>query len=263
MSDDLVLVAIDEGIATLTLNRPAAGNTINLPLAKALLQAAIRCDSDAAIRCVVITGAGKLFCGGGDLGAMREVGDNVPAYLSELTGILHLAVSRLMRMRKPLVTLVNGPAAGAGLSLALAGDIVVAGESASFTAAYGRVGLSPDGGLSWLLPRLIGMRRAQDMIIANRRVDAAEAEAIGLVTRVVGNDQLAEEGAKQAASLAAGATAAIGSARAVLLESYAGSLESHLELEARSLSAMGGTAEFREGAAAFLERRKPDFKGVS
>jgi 2-(1,2-epoxy-1,2-dihydrophenyl)acetyl-CoA isomerase len=262
MSDSPVLVAIEDGVATLTLNRPAAGNTIDLPLAKALLQAAIRCDSDVAIRCVVLTGAGKLFCGGGDLGAMRDV-DSVPAYLSELTGILHLAVSRLMRMRKPLVTLVNGPAAGAGLSLAIAGDIVIAGEAANFTAAYGRVGLSPDGGLSWLLPRLIGMRKAQDMIIANRRVDAAEAEAIGLVTRVVGNEELAAEGAKQAASLAAGATASIGSARGVLLESYSGSFESHLEFESRSISAMGATAEFREGAAAFLERRKPDFKGVS
>lgn len=155
---------------------------------------------------------------------------------------------------------LNRPAAGAGISLALIGDIVIAGEAANFTAAYGRIGLSPDGGLSWLLPRVIGMRKAQDIIIANRRVDAAEAETIGMVTRVVGSDELAAEGAKHAASLAAGATGAIGSARAVLLESYAGSLESHLELEARNLSAMGGTADFREGAAAFLERRKPDLR---
>src|ERR1700712_751398 len=110
-----VLVSIEGGVATLTLNRPPAGKTINLPLAKALLQAAIRCDSDVAIRCVVLTGEGKLFCGGGDLGAMSQ-GEIVPAYLSEVAGILHLAISRLMRMRKPLVVLVNGPAAGAGLS---------------------------------------------------------------------------------------------------------------------------------------------------
>jgi 2-(1,2-epoxy-1,2-dihydrophenyl)acetyl-CoA isomerase len=261
--DAPVLVTVEHGVAILTLNRPSAGNTINLPLVQALLQAAIRCDSDASIRCVVLTGAGKLFCGGGDLGAIAEYGENVPAFLSELAGSLHMVVSRLMRMRKPLVVLVNGPAAGAGLSLALIGDVVIAGQAANFTAAYGRVGLSADGGLSWLLPRLIGMRKAQDMIIANRRVDAAEAEAIGLVTRVVGDDLLAEEGAKQAAVLAAGATAAIGAARALLLASYEGSLEGQLELETRSLSALGGTPDFREGAAAFFARRKPDFKGVS
>jgi 2-(1,2-epoxy-1,2-dihydrophenyl)acetyl-CoA isomerase len=261
--DAPVLVTVEGGVATLTLNRPTAGNTINMALAQALLQAAIRCDGDPAIRCVVMTGAGKLFCGGGDLGAIAGYGDTVPAFLSELAGNLHMAVSRLMRMRKPLVCLVNGPAAGAGLSLALMGDVVIAGAAANFTAAYGRVGLSPDGGLSWLLPRLIGMRKAQDMIIANRRVDAAEAEAIGLVTRVVGDDLLAEEGAKQASALAAGATAAIGAARALLLSSYEGPLEGQLELETRSLSAMGGAAEFREGAAAFLARRKPDFQGVS
>jgi 2-(1,2-epoxy-1,2-dihydrophenyl)acetyl-CoA isomerase len=194
---------------------------------------------------------------------MSDYSDNVSAYLSELAGTLHMAVSRLMRMRKPLVTLVNGPAAGAGFSLALIGDIVIAGQAANFTAAYGRVGLSPDGGLSWLLPRLIGMRKAQDMIITNRRIDAAEAERIGLVTRVVGDEELTSEGAKQAASLATGATGAIGAARALLLASYDGPLEGQLELETRSLSAMGGTPEFREGVAAFHERRKPDFQGVS
>src|SRR3546814_36030 len=154
-------------------------------LARALLQAAIRCDTDPAIRCVVLTGAGKLFCGGGDVQAFSAAGDQVSSYLSELAGTLHMAVTRLMRMAKPLLVLVNGPAAGAGLSLAICGDMVLAARSAHFTAAYGMVGLSPDGGMSWLLPRLIGMRRAQAMIIGNQRVSANEAEAIGLVTRTV------------------------------------------------------------------------------
>lgn len=261
--DAPVLMEVAGGIATLTLNRPAQANAIDLPLAQALLGAAIRCDQDRAIRCVVLTGRGKLFCGGGDLGSMAGAGDDVPGMLSELAGTLHMAVTRLMRMAKPLLVLVNGPAAGAGLSLAIAGDIVLAARSAHFTAAYGGVGLSPDGGMSWQLPRLIGMRKAQEMLIANRRVSAEEAEAMGLITRAVDDDALAEEGAKQAARLAAGPTAAIGVARRLLLESFDRSLEGQLEQEVRGISASGATAEFREGAAAFLERRKPDFQGVS
>lgn len=263
MSDEPLLVSIKGAIATLTLNRPEAGNAINGPLATGLLRAAIRCDADPAIRCVVLTGMGRLFCGGGDLGAFVEAGDKVPELLSELAGTLHMAISRLMRMNKPLLVLVNGPAAGAGLSLAIAGDIVLAARSSHFTAAYGSIGLSPDGGMSWQLPRLIGMRKAQEMIIANRRVLADEAESIGLVTRTVDDDALIDEGAVLAAQLAASATGAIGAARALLLESLGGSLEGQLERESRSIAACGGTPECREGVQAFLTKRKPDFQGIS
>src|SRR3546814_7158549 len=137
MSDAPSLRSINSAAATLTFNRPQAGNAIDLPLARARLQAAIRCDTDPAIRCVVLTGAGKLFCGGGDVQAFSAAGDQVSSYLSELAGTLHIAVTRLMRMAKPLLVLVNGPAAGAGLSLAICGDMVLAARSAHFTAAYG------------------------------------------------------------------------------------------------------------------------------
>lgn len=259
MSDLPVVMSVDAGIATLTLNRPEAGNTINMDMAQALLQAAIRCDTDGAIRCVVLTGSGRLFCAGGDLSSFAEASTNVSAFLSELAGTLHMAVSGLMRMRKPLVALVNGPAAGAGLSLALAGDIVLAAPTAHFTAAYGAVGLSPDGGMSWLLPRLVGMRKAQQMIISNRRVGADEAAEIGLISHVVSADELTSEGVKQARILASGAIGAMGAARALLLESYGDSFEGHLDREARSISALGASAESREGISAFLEKRQPDF----
>jgi 2-(1,2-epoxy-1,2-dihydrophenyl)acetyl-CoA isomerase len=262
MTQSPLLFQVEGATATLTLNRPAAGNAIDLPLARAILAAAIRCDTDPAIRCVVLTGAGKLFCGGGDLPAFAEAGDQVAAFLSELAGTLHMAISRLMRMAKPLLVLVNGPAAGAGLSLSLIGDIVIAARSAHFTAAYGGVGLSPDGGMSWLLPRLVGLRRAQEMIIANRRVPADEAAAIGLITRVVEDDALAATGAEQAARLAAAATLALGAARALLLDSFDGPLEGHLERETRRIAASGTTADCREGVAAYLARRKPDFRGA-
>ena len=259
--DDVLDLSIEGAIATVTLNRPQAGNSLDLPLARALLQAAIRCDTDDKVRCVVLTGAGKLFCAGGDIGAFESARDTMPALLSELAGTMHMAVSRFMRMRKPLLVLVNGPAAGAGLSLAIGGDIVIAARNAHFTAAYGAIGLSPDGGMSWLLPRLVGMRKAQEMIIANRRVSADEAEDIGLVTRTVDPADLAAEGAKQAAILANAATAAIGSARALLLESYSGSFEGQLEREARSISAMGGTEDAREGVDAYFARRQAAFAG--
>lgn len=256
MTDAPVDVFVDAGIATLTLNRPDAGNTINLPLARALLEAAIRCDNDAEIRCVLLTARGKLFCGGGDVGSFAAAGEQVPAYLGELVGTLHMAVTRLMRMRKPLLTVVHGAAAGAGLSLAICGDIVLAGRSAKFQAAYGAVGLTPDGGLTWLLPRLVGMRRAQEMIIGNRLVLADEAERIGLVTRLVDDGALAEEAAAEARRLADAKTGAIGGARELLLASYEGSFEGQLERETRSIAAASGTQESREGVAAFLSRKR-------
>ncbi|EQB16829.1 enoyl-CoA hydratase/isomerase family protein [Novosphingobium lindaniclasticum] len=259
MSVEPVLFEVVDDIATITLNRPANGNTVDMALARGLLSAAIACDHDSSIRCVVLTGAGKLFCGGGDLSVFADLGSDIPMFLSELAGTLHMAVSRLLRMAKPLLVLVNGPAAGAGLSLALIGDVVVADESAHFTAAYGSVGLSPDGGMSWLLPRLVGVRRAQDIIISNRRIAAQDAAAMGIVTRVVAD--LAGDGRAEALKLAAAPTAAVAQARALLLESFSSSLETQLERETRSIAAMGGTQDCREGVIAFAERRKPKFSG--
>ena len=261
MSEPPVLVSVDDAIATLTLNRPAVGNIIDQALADALMDAAIRCDADPAIRCVVLTGHGKLFCGGGDISAFDAAGDDVPAFLSRLAGTLHMAVSRLLRMPKPLLVAANGPAAGAGLSLVLSGDIVIAAQSAHFIAAYGSVGLTPDGGMSWLLPRHVGLRRAQEIILTNRKISADEAASIGMVTRTVPDDQLAQEVAKTAQMLADGPTGAIAGARALLLESYHNPLEAQLERETRSIAMAGGSAECREGVAAFLARRKPDFSG--
>lgn len=256
-----LLVTIAGPVATLTLNRPAAGNTIDLPLARALLDAAIHCDQDASIRCVVLTGTGKLFCGGGDLGGFSAAGDGISGYLSLLAGTLHMAISRLMRMEKPLLVKVNGPAAGAGLSLAIGGDVVLAARSAHFSAAYGAVGLTPDGGMSWLLPRLVGLRRAQEIILTGRRIGAEEAERIGLVTRLVEDAELDAVVQAQAEALAAAATGAVGAARALLADSYGAGLEAQLEREARAIAAAGGSADCKEGVAAFLERRKPHFSG--
>jgi len=262
VSENSVLFALEGSVARVTLNRPEIGNAIDLDMARALVKTAIRCDTDVAIRCVVLTGAGRFFCVGGDLAIFAEAGERRSSFLSELAGTLHMAVSRFMRMAKPLLILVNGPAAGAGLSLALSGDVVLAARSAHFAVAYSAIGLTPDGGLSWFLPRLVGLRKAQDMILTNRRVGAEEAESIGLITRAVDDDAFEEEGVNMAARLARSATAALGAARALLLESFPESLETHLEREARAISAAAGSAESGEGIAAFLAKRKPSFEGV-
>lgn len=258
MTDQPVLLRRDGAVTVLTLNRPASGNTVDMPLALALEQAVDEVLADPALRCVVLTGAGKLFCGGGDIAGFAQAAD-ASAYLFNLAGTLHRSVSKLAHGGKPVVTLVNGPAAGAGLSLALLGDVVLSSASAHFTAAYGLVGLTPDGGMSWLLPRLVGLRRSQEIILTNRRIGAEEAQTIGLVTRVVEGESLLEEGMALAHTLAAGPMAALGGARALLGAAFEQDLDSHLALEAARIAQAGATAEAREGIAAFIERRKPDF----
>jgi len=259
MSEALLLFERDGAVARLTLNRPQAGNAVDMDLARALLEAAIECDSDPSIRCVTLTGAGKAFCTGGDIALMARSGDKVGAVIGELAGTAHFAMSRFARMDKPLVHLINGAAAGGGYGLAISGDIVLAARSAEFSAAYGALGVSPDCGLSWLLPRLVGLRRAQEIIISNRRITASEAEEMGIITRMVEGADLAEEGAKLAAKLASSATGAIGRSRQLLLSSFDNSLETQLELEARGIAAAVSGPEGREGVAAFLAKRKPDF----
>ncbi|MDE0852828.1 MAG: enoyl-CoA hydratase-related protein [Nevskia sp.] len=254
-----LLVSIEDGIATLTLNRPAVGNALDMPMARALLEAAIRCDQDESIRCVVLTGTGKLFCGGGDLQAFAEAGDAMPAFFSELAGLLHMTVTRLMRMPKPLLVAVNGSTGGGGMSLALAGDIVIAARSASFTTAHSSVGLSTDVGMSWHLPRLVGLRRAQDMILTNRRISAEEAERIGLITRVVDDAALMQERESYARKLAMAPVSALGRSRALLIESFNSPLEQQLEREVRAVVSSARSEESREGIQAFLEKRKPTF----
>jgi len=260
--NDPVVYAVEGAIATITLNRPQAGNAIDLPLAQALLRAVIAADQDAAVRAVVLTGTGRLFCAGGDLSAFRAAGEGIAGFLSELAGVLHLAVSRLARMPKPLLVLVNGPAAGAGYGLALAGDVVLAVRSAHFTPAYGAVGLSPDGGLTWTLPRLIGLRRAQELILTNRRLSAEDAAALGLITRTLDDADLLAAGRETARALAASATTALGTSRNLLRTSFESSLESHLESEARGIAACSKSADAREGVAAFTEKRPANFRGI-
>ena len=258
MSD--VLYAVDGPIARVTLNRESAGNAMNQEVCDLLCEAAIRADTDDNVRAIVITGAGRMFCAGGDLAAFTTT-DNMAKLLMELTATLHSAVARFARMQKPVVTMINGPAAGAGLSLAVSGDIAIAARSASFSIAYPGVGLSPDGGASFFIPRLVGMRRAQEMFLLNEKVTAETAAETGLVSRVVDDDKLVEETEKVLAKLVSMPTRALGRSRQLLAQSFDSSLETQLENEARAIAQSGREPDAKEGASAFAGRRKPVFTG--
>lgn len=257
-----IMLTREGAVARITLNRPEAGNAIDQALAAELAAAAAEVASDAGVRCVVLTGSGRLFCTGGDVGCMAAAGDDASGFLRDLAATLHGAIATFSTMAKPLVVAVNGPAAGAGLSLALLGDIVIASRSAHFTAAYTGVGLTPDGGMTWLLPRVVGLRRAQAMILTNQRIGAEEAERLNLVTQIVDDADLALETRKVVDRLVAGPTAAIGAARLLILNGADASLHDQLDREAAAITIAGAHPECREGVAAFLARRKPDFEGL-
>ncbi|WP_309602533.1 enoyl-CoA hydratase-related protein [Sphingomonas sp.] len=252
MSEQNLLCDVEDGVGRLTLNRPEQGNAIDVALADALMEAAVRLAEDPSAKVVTLTGNGRLFCAGGDIAAFAK--GEPGAVIARITVSLHAAINRLATMPKPLICLVNGPAAGAGLGLAMLGDIVLAASSSHFTSAYTAIGVSPDAGTSWLLPRLVGLRRAQDMILTNRRVGPEEAVAMGLATRMVADDALASEGDKLARSLGAGATGALATARLLLHRSYRSSLADQLEAEAAGIVATARSAEAGERFAAFREK---------
>lgn len=259
MSEAPVELSIEGGIARLTLNRPDAANAFNEAMTYAFADAVAECSGNANVRCVVLTGSGRYFCGGGDVRSFAAWGSEAPAKVAMLARLVHGAVARLARMNSPVLVLVNGPAAGFGLSLAILGDVVLAAKSASFTAAYTGIGLTPDGGMSWFLPRVAGLRKAQEMILTNRVVGADEAEQIGLISRAIDDDALGIEGRTVAARLARSARTSLGTVRSLLLGSFSTSLEDQLDREAACIAAACGGPEFREGAAAFVEKRNPDF----
>ncbi|CAO5159234.1 2-(1,2-epoxy-1,2-dihydrophenyl)acetyl-CoA isomerase [Frankia sp. AiPs1] len=248
----------DNAVARITLNRPEAANGITQELAAELAQAAYAAAGDPSVRVVLLTGAGRFFCAGGDVKEMVSYGEHAAAEMKKLADLLHRAVTTFARMDVPLVVAVNGVAAGAGIGLAILGDLVLAAESATFTLAYSGVGLSPDGATSYALPRLIGLRRTQELMFTNRRLSAAEASEWGLVTRVVPAEELEQEATALARRVASGSADAHRTIRRLLAATFDNGLETQLELEARGISDCAA-GDGREGAAAFVEKRAPKF----
>jgi 2-(1,2-epoxy-1,2-dihydrophenyl)acetyl-CoA isomerase len=250
-----------EQVATITLNRPDAYNSLNLALAQELFQAVLDVDDDADVRCLVITGAGRAFCAGGDVKDFADNLDRIGALVKELTTYVHGAVSRLVRSDKPVIMAVNGVAAGGGFSFALCGDLVVAAESARFTMAYSRIAATPDGSSSYFLPRLVGLRRAMELYFTNRVLSAREAFEWGLVTRVVPDAEFRPAVEALARELAQGPTRAFGSAKRLFHQSTWESLETQMELEAQAIATAGRTEDFRGGVTAFANKKTPTFRG--
>lgn len=252
---------IENSVATICLNRPEAANTMNLMLAQELQQAVIACEEDSSVRAVLLTANGKLFCAGGDLASFAEKGEAISEELKRVTFYAHDAFIRLMRMSSPVVTAVNGAAAGIGLGLALVGDYTLASSKASFTSAYTAAGLSPDGGATGLLVQLAGVKRAKELMLLNRRLSAAEALDWGLVNNVVEPEALQERAQQLVQQLASGPTKAFAAVKRLVLSAEKNNIETQMNSESRMIAANAKTKDGREGIAAFLEKRKPEFKG--
>jgi len=257
-----LLFDIQENVAHITLNRPEAANAINLDLAKDLVSAVMKCDEDPLIRAVLITGAGPMFCAGGDVKSFAgKGGEELPYLLKEITVYLHVAMSYIVRMDPPVIAAVHGSAAGAGMSLACACDMTLAAESARFTMAYTRLGLTPDGGATYTLTRLVGVKRTLELVLTNRLLTAEEAFQWGIVTRVLPEDDLIKEATALAVRLASGPTMAFGSTKRLLQSGLTESFEGQMKHESHSISQLARTADGGEGIKAFVEKRKPQFIG--
>ena len=253
---------VDSGVATITLNRPEALNAMSPAMAKELHEVALQIDANNSVRAVILTGTGKAFCAGGDLGAFVAAGEQARTLILQMTGDLHLALSRLSRNRAPVIAAVNGTAAGAGFSLAMAADLAIAEEQAVFTMAYTNAGLSPDGSSTYFMPRKIGDRRTRELMLTNRVLTAPEALDWGVVNQVVESGGALAAARVMAAGMAQGPTEAYAQVKRLLDSSFSQSLETQMELEARAIAGQVVSVDGQEGMLAFVEKRKPQFRGV-
>jgi 2-(1,2-epoxy-1,2-dihydrophenyl)acetyl-CoA isomerase len=257
-----VLLDFADGIATLRLNRPDQGNAINPDMASDLAEAATQIAENADVRAVLIAGNGPSFTVGGDLGVFAETArEQLPHQLRRMIDSYHLAIERLTGIDAPVVAAVRGGAGGGGLGLLYAADIVIAADDARFALGYGALGLTADGGNTWFLPRMVGIRQAQQLFLLNRRLTAQEALEFGLVSRLAPGDAVEREAAELAATLAEGPTRAFGSVRRMLRQSFETGLSDQLDAEKDSIVAVSRTDDAREGIAAFMGKRQPQFQG--
>jgi len=253
---------VDQGVATIRLNRPEAGNAIDLTLVEDFYEAVFRAAEDPAVRAVLLCGAGRSLSTGGDLATFAGLdAGELSARLRQMTDLYHLALDRLTRIDPPVVCAVRGAAAGGGLGLLHAADVVIAAEDSKFALGYAAIGLASDGGNTWFLPRLVGLRRAQELILLNRRLTAPEALDWGLVTEIVPAAEVEKRALELAQRLAAGPTQAFGRIKRLLRDSWTTDLPGQLSAETTQMSEAGASDDAAEGIAAFLTRRRPTFHG--
>ena len=257
-----ILVSIEAGVQTITLNRPDKLNAFN-PDMHALLRAALKAaTTDASIRAVLLTGAGRGFCAGQDLAERDVAAGSSPIDLSVTIGSYYNPlVRRLRELPKPVLCAVNGIAAGAGANIALSCDIVLAARSAAFVQAFARIGLVPDSGGTWHLPHLVGTARAMALAMLAEKLPAEEAERWGLIWKTLDDDKLMSEATQLARALAAGPTRAFGLMKKAIYAAGNHTLDAQLDLERDLQREAGMSEDYREGVAAFMQKRKPQFKG--
>jgi len=265
--NDTILTDVTAGVATLTFNRPKALNALNDELVTALNAVTQQIAETTDLRCVVLTGAGDHFMAGGDIKTFHDKLEAEPDrtarrhYFEGLLEAVHVGVAAMRALPQPIIGKVRGAVAGAGVSVMLACDLVVASEDAFFTLAYCHLGVSPDGGSTFQLPRATGMKRAMEIALLGDRFDAATAERWGLINRVVAADALDAEVDALAARLAAGPARAYAHTKALMNQSFANTLRQQLDAEAKGFADCTTTDDFAEGVSAFVAKRKPDFKG--
>lgn len=260
MGYQTILFDVQEGVATITLNRPDKLNAFNDQMIDETTAAFKQSGRDKAVRCVVLTGNGRAFSSGQDLSDVTARGGAF-SISDHLRHGYHKLITQMVQLEKPIIGAINGIAAGAGCGVALATDIRIAADSASFMLAFSKVGLVPDSGVNWLLPRLIGQARAYEMAITADRVPADKALAWGMVNRVVPADQLMENVAAWAGSLASGPTLAFGLTKRAMNQAWQTDLFGALEAEAYLQEIAGRSHDNKEGVAAFLEKRAAQFTG--
>jgi 2-(1,2-epoxy-1,2-dihydrophenyl)acetyl-CoA isomerase len=258
----VVRYQVDQGVATIQLNRPEAGNAIDLTLVEDFYEAVFRAGDDPAVRAVLLGGAGRSLSTGGDLAmfAGLEKGE-LPGRLRQMIDLYHLALDRLTRMDAPVVCAVRGAAAGGGLGLLHAADVVIAAEDSKFALGYAALGLPSDGGNTWFLPRLVGLRRAQQLMLLNPVLTGPEALDWGLVTELAPADEVEERARQLAVRLATGPTLAFGRMKRLLRDSWTNDLSGQLSAETTQMAEAGASDDAAEGIAAFMAKRRPAFYG--
>jgi len=254
-----ILLEKNKNIAAITLNRPEKFNSFNGEMALLLQKVLDDCAADKNIRAVYITGSGRAFCAGQDLSELT--GENATGPDKILAAYYNPIVTRIRNMQKPVVGAVNGVAAGAGANIALCCDVVVASQSASFIQAFSKIGLIPDSGGTFILPRLIGWQKATALMMLGDKVSAAEAEKYGMLYKVFADDVFADESMKIAATLAALPTKGLAYTKQALHASFSNSFETQLQTEDVLQTAAANTYDYTEGVRAFIEKRAPVFKG--
>lgn len=263
MSFETVLYEVNGPVATIMMNRPEALNALSLQLGRDLRAAVERAVSDE-VRAVVLTGSGRAFCSGGDLREMKAMGQQdgqIEAFLDSPLKALHEVILLIRETPIPFIAAVNGVCAGAGTNFALACDLVLAADDATFNEAFVRIGLSPDCGATFFLPRAVGEKIATELFMTGGTVDAKRAAEIGMINRVVPAAELLDESENLAAQLAAGPTGSYGRIKRMMNASFGNDLQSQLALEAECQLDSGRSSDFREGVSAFFEKRHPRFTG--